>query len=162
MGRDVLKRKRRVWDTLKMLMWGIWEVITRVSRRETSKWLGKIWTAGRALWCLKNMGQGKCPPGWLGAGSSQPSQPLAANMPSFHRWLSQKEHLFLFSCCSKCVFLHSLCSSTMFITCIFFYVLHKFDVVFCGFFSQILQKLSSYCFCWIKIILKPPQRVFVL
>jgi len=37
MGRDVLERKRRVWDTLKMLMWGIWEVITRVSRRETSK-----------------------------------------------------------------------------------------------------------------------------
>lgn len=160
MGRDVLERKRRVWDTLEMLMWRIWEVITRGSRRETSKWQGKVWPASRALWYLKNMGQGRCPTGCRFFSVLKTFSCNHAILPPL-AW-EGRVLVFIFLLFQMCFSSQSMLKYNVYHLYFLFYVRHKFSVVFYGVFSQILQKVSSYCFCQIKIILKPPQRVFVL
>lgn len=66
---------------------------------------------------LEGGSQKCCPRGWSGCFPAL--GPCPANSPASHCWLVQSKQLVLFSCCSKCVFLQSLCSNTTFITCIF-------------------------------------------
>lgn len=66
---------------------------------------------------LEGGSQKCCPRGWSGCFPAL--GPCPSNSPASHCWLVQSKQLVLFSCCSKCVFLQSLCSNTTFITCIF-------------------------------------------